>query len=135
MTTWWRDIPLVARSLMTIRFLRSVSQGALAVDFVLYLHAMHWSAAAIGLLLMASGLTGALLSIVVGLISDQYGRKPFLLFYEAGLVLGTLLIVFTHLRIVLIVVAISLLLTGSQWIFGTVCTGRTGMVGECDSAS
>ncbi|WP_028962190.1 MFS transporter [Sulfobacillus thermosulfidooxidans] len=127
MTTWWRDIPLVARSLMTIRFLRSISQGALAVDFVLYLHAMHWSAAAIGLLLMASGLTGALLSIVVGLISDQYGRKPFLLFYEGGLVLGTLLIVFTHLRIVLIVVAIF-------FAFGRGANGSSGPFAPAEQA-
>jgi MFS family permease len=89
---WWNEIPLIARNLMAIRLLRSVAQGALAVDFVLYLRDMHWSAVGIGFLLMASGLVGAGLSLLVGLVSDKRGRKPFLLFYETGLAIGAGLI-------------------------------------------
>ncbi len=74
---------------MAARFLRSVAQGALAVDFTLYLRARHWSAPEIGLLLMAGGLSGALLSMVVGVASDRMGRRSFLLIYEIGLIIGT----------------------------------------------
>ncbi len=85
----WRSLSQVARRLMAVRFLRSVAQGALAVDFTLYLKARHWSAPEIGLLLMAGGLSGALLSMVVGVASDRVGRRGFLLIYEIGLIIGT----------------------------------------------
>jgi hypothetical protein len=41
------------RRLITARAIRSVAQGALVVDFVLYLRALSWSASVIGLLLEA----------------------------------------------------------------------------------
>jgi MFS family permease len=83
----------VARQLIIVRFLRAIAQGALAVDFTLYLGARHWNAPEIGLLLMSGGLFGALLSLVVGVTSDRVGRRVFLLVYEAGLFAGTLAIV------------------------------------------
>ena len=39
------------RRLLLSRTLRSIGQGALVVDFSLYLHALHWSGFAIGLVL------------------------------------------------------------------------------------
>ncbi|MDA8241606.1 MAG: MFS transporter [Nitrospiraceae bacterium] len=74
------------RRLLLSRTLRSIGQGALVVDFSLYLHALHWSGFAIGLVLTGSGLFGAGLSLLVGTSSDRLGRKPFLLVYE-GIVL------------------------------------------------
>ena len=53
------------------------------VDFTLYLHTLHWSAVAIGLLLSAGGLFAATLSLLVGMTSDRLQRKPILLVYEA----------------------------------------------------
>ncbi|BBF65405.1 MFS transporter [Acidithiobacillus sp. 'AMD consortium'] len=68
---------------MGARAARSVGQGALVVDFALYLHALHWSALTIGLLYSASLLVGAVATLLVGPLSDQYGAKGFLLGYEA----------------------------------------------------
>lgn len=65
------------------RAIRSLGQGALVVDFTLYLHTLHWSAVAIGLLLSAGGLFAATLSLLVGMTSDRLQRKPILLVYEA----------------------------------------------------
>jgi MFS family permease len=62
--------------------MRSIGQGALVVDFALYLHGLGWSGFEIGSVLSAGGLLGSALSLVVGLISDRLRRKPFLLFYE-----------------------------------------------------
>ncbi len=89
----WRTLDPVARQLILVRLLRSVAQGALAVDFTLYLRARGWSAAAVGLLLMAGGLAGAALSLLVGVLSDRVGRRLFLIVYETGLSIGTLAVI------------------------------------------
>ncbi|MFI4967447.1 MAG: MFS transporter [Gammaproteobacteria bacterium] len=68
-----------ARCLLMARATRSVAQGALIVDLSLYLNALHWSGVAIGLVLTAGGLSAALLSLVIGHMSDRSRRKPFLL--------------------------------------------------------
>jgi MFS family permease len=78
---------------MEIRFLRSIAQGALTVDFVLYLRYLHWSAAAIGGLVAASGLVGTVLMLASGIASDRWGRKPFLLGYQAATLVGALAVV------------------------------------------
>jgi len=78
----FRNLHPTTRLLLLARTLRSIGQGALVVDFALYLHALHWSGFAIGLVLSGSGLFGAGLSLLVGLSSDRLGRKPFLLSYE-----------------------------------------------------
>lgn len=89
----WRSISRPARQLILTRFLRSIAQGALAVDFTLYLKVRDWSAADVGLLLMAGGLAGAFLSLLVGIISDRVGRRLFLIIYEIGLMVGTAFII------------------------------------------
>jgi len=86
----WRALHPVARGLVLTRALRSVAQGALATDFVLYLRALGWRPGAIGSLLAASGLAGGLLGLAVGPVSDRWGRRPFLLGYQAALALATL---------------------------------------------
>lgn len=101
----WRQLHPVVRQLVAVRFLRSVAQGALAVDFVLYLRALGWSPAAIGFLLTGGGIVGALLVLAVGPLSDRFGRRPFLLVYEAVAVLGTALVLFVHAAWVVAVVA------------------------------
>jgi MFS family permease len=90
------------RRLLLARALRSVGQGALVVDFALYLSALGWSGVAIGLLLSASGLFGAALSLLVGVVSDRLRRKPFLLTYEGLALLASL----------------AALLTAQPWILG-----------------
>ena len=55
----------------------------MVVNFALYLKALGWDAAAIGILLTASGIVGAVLSLGIGYYSDRYGRRRFILTYEA----------------------------------------------------
>jgi MFS family permease len=77
------------------------------VDLALYLHALGWSGAAIGLVLTAAGLVGAALNLVVGVASDRLRRKPFLLAYE-GMTCICALIAMTQSRTLLLAPAIAL---------------------------
>ncbi len=70
-------------------------QGALAVDFVLYLHAMKWSGIDIGLLLSGGGIANTLFALTVGTLSDRYGRKPFILTYQILSVITTVIALIT----------------------------------------
>jgi MFS family permease len=72
-----------ARRLLSARFWRSIAQGALVVDLALYLSALGWSGTAIGGVLSGGGLAGAGFGLVIGFVSDRFGRKRFLLAYEA----------------------------------------------------
>ena len=93
----WRRLDPVARGLMSARFLRSMAQGALVVDFVLYLKALGWGAPTIGLLLGATGVVGAALLLAAGMLSDRFGRRPFLMGYQLASAAGALaVVVFPH---------------------------------------
>ncbi len=74
------------RLLLAARLSRSVAQGVLAADFALYLRASGWSASHIGGVL-AGGLALAVVLTLAGAASDRWGRKRFLLGYEALYVL------------------------------------------------
>ncbi|WP_240985246.1 MFS transporter [Acididesulfobacillus acetoxydans] len=76
------ELKSAAKRLVLIRGLRSLGQGAMVVDLTLYLKALNWSGAAIGGVTSAAGLAGAALILMVGILSDRKGRKPFLLIYE-----------------------------------------------------
>lgn len=91
----WHKYPLVSRRIMLTRGLRSIGQGVMVVDFTLYLRALHWSSTQIGLLLTAAGLSGAILALSVGIISDKIGRKPFLIIYETITALAAFLATFS----------------------------------------
>jgi len=78
----WAAMSYATRRLLSARFWRSISQGTLVVDLALYLRALGWSGAAIGMVLSAGGLVGAGLNLAVGVTSDQLRRKPFLIAYE-----------------------------------------------------
>ncbi len=78
----WRGMAPATRKLLAARFWRSLSQGALVVDLALYLHALGWTGTAIGGVLTGGGLAGAALALAVGVTSDRFRRKPFLLAYE-----------------------------------------------------
>lgn len=79
-----------AKLLVFVRGLRSLSQGALVVDFALYLRALHWSGASIGVLLSASMVVGIVLTMMLGPLSDRIGCKRLLLGFEAGRVLAAI---------------------------------------------
>ena len=74
----------VTRLLLATRFVRSIGQGALAVDFTLYLRALDWSAVEISAVLSAALITGVILTLVTGPLSDRGGRRQFLFAYEAA---------------------------------------------------
>ncbi len=83
--------PAAVKLVMAARFARSIGQGALVVGFTLYLHALGWSAAMIGVLLSAALLFGVILTVLIGPASDRLGRKPFLLAYEGLSMISALL--------------------------------------------
>lgn len=78
------------RLLIATRFVRSIGQGALAVDLTLYLRALAWSAVAISAVLSAALLAGVVLTLIAGPLSDRAGRRGFLLGYEAAQALAGL---------------------------------------------
>lgn len=77
-----------ARCLIGARTARSVGQGALVADFALYLHALGWSAVAIGGVFMAGLLTSSVFTLLLGPLSDRFGRRSFLLGYEVSQVIA-----------------------------------------------
>ncbi len=100
------ELQPTTRRLLLMRTLRSVGQGALVVDFALYLHALRWSGVAIGLVLTAGGLFGAALSLLVGVSSDRLRRRPFLIGYEIVSLLATGAVLVTARPVVLAMAAI-----------------------------
>jgi MFS family permease len=77
----WARLAPAARLLIGCRAARSVGQGALVVDFALYLHALGWTALEMGAVYTAGLLSGAALTLLSGPLSDRVGRKPFLIGY------------------------------------------------------
>ncbi|MGH8370364.1 MAG: MFS transporter, partial [Gammaproteobacteria bacterium] len=77
-----KELHPTTRRLLAARATRSVAQGALTADLALYLHALHWSGLQIGLTLTAGGLIAAVLSVIIGIVSDRSQRKPFLIYNE-----------------------------------------------------
>lgn len=83
-------LPHTTRRLIMARAARSVGQGALVVDFALYLHALHWSAVMIGSVLSGGLFLAATLALVSGPLSDRFGRRRFLLAYECTQIVAAL---------------------------------------------
>lgn len=78
------DSARTIRLLLTIRFIRSIGQGALAVGFTLYLRALGWSAPAISGVLSGALALGVVLTLIAGPLSDRGGRRRFLFSYEVA---------------------------------------------------
>jgi len=81
----------IRRRLLAARALRSVAQGALVATFPLYLDALGWSGAQIGALFSGIAVLQASLTLFSGPLSDRFGRRRFLLGYEAMLTFAALL--------------------------------------------
>jgi MFS family permease len=84
------DRARTTRLLLATRFVRSVGQGALAVDLTLYLRALGWSAVTISAVLSAALLAGVVLTLLAGPLSDRGGRRRFLFAYDAAQVVAGL---------------------------------------------
>lgn len=117
----------VVQQLIWIRGLRSIGQGAMVVDLTLYLKDLHWSGAAIGGVTSGAGLVGAFLILVVGILSDRVGRKPFLLVYEVLTSLSALAASFTSFGLVLV---LAIVLAG----FGRGQSGAAGPFSPAEQA-
>jgi len=94
------------RLLIGMRAARSIGQGAMVAAFTLYLHALGWTATAIGTILMGALLFGTLLTIIVGPMSDHGGRRAFLLGYDALQALVALVAMFTTTPWLLVTAAV-----------------------------
>jgi MFS family permease len=70
--------------LLATRFVRSIGQGALVVDMTLYLRALHWPAVEISAVLSGALLSGVVLTLLAGPLSDRAGRRGFLFAYEVA---------------------------------------------------
>lgn len=116
-----------ARRLLITRSVRSVAQGALVADLSLYLHALHWSGLAIGLVLTGGGFVAAMFSLVIGRLSDHFRRKPFLVWNE---VLTLACGLTPLLSTVPSLLAVSIVLGG----FGRGLNGAAGPFGPAEQA-
>ncbi|HEY6517094.1 MAG TPA: MFS transporter [Steroidobacteraceae bacterium] len=83
-------LPFNVRRLLAARAARSLGQGATIASFSLYLEALGFKGTAIGAVLMAGLLFGALLTLVVGPLSDRTSRRALLLGYEVAAALAAL---------------------------------------------
>lgn len=93
------------RLLLASRAARSLGQGVTVVSFSLYLRALGYTGSAIGTVLMAGLLFGALLTAIVGPLSDRRGRRHLLVLYEAGAACAALAAAISANEVVLIVAA------------------------------
>lgn len=98
-------LPRNVRLLLAARTARSVGQGVTVASFSLYLHALGYSGAAIGTVLMAGLLFGALMTLIVGPLSDRRGRRGLLLGYETAAALAALAAMLSRTEWVLIAAA------------------------------
>jgi MFS family permease len=90
---------------LAARAARSLGQGATVASFSLYLQALGFSGTAIGTVLMAGLLFGALLTLIIGPLSDRMSRRSLLLGYEIAAALAALAAIAAPDRAVLIVAA------------------------------
>lgn len=98
-------LPPNVRRLLAARAARSLGQGATVASFSLYLQALGFSGTAIGTVLMAGLLFGALLTFIIGPLSDKVSRRALLLGYEVAAGLAALAAILAPNMAVLIVAA------------------------------
>lgn len=126
-TGWLQRLSPTARLLIACRAVRSLGQGALVVDFALYLYALDWSAVQIGAVYMGGLLLGAALTLLAGPLSDRIGRKPFLIGYEVSQVLAALIALAT-------VNPVWLAIASMLGAFGRGANGAAGPFGPVEQA-
>ena len=93
------------RLLLAARTARSFGQGVTVASFSLYLHALGYSGAAIGTVLMAGLMFGAMLTAIVGPLSDRRSQKRLLLGYKVAATLAALAAMLSRNEVILILAA------------------------------
>lgn len=89
------------------RFLRSLTQGYLAIVVPLYLLALGYSAASIGVLIAVGSGSSAVLTLGVGVLADRIGRKPVLVLF-GGLTAAAGAVFALHPNFVVLMIAAAL---------------------------
>ncbi|MCL5264034.1 MAG: MFS transporter [Chloroflexi bacterium] len=87
------------------RGLRSLTQAYLIIIVPIYLARLEFGAIEIGFLFTASAVSSALLTAAVGLLSDRYGRKLFLILFAMLTSIGALIFALSTDFLVLAVAA------------------------------
>lgn len=98
-------LPPNVRRLLAARAARSVGQGATVASFSLYLHALGFGGAAIGTVLMAALVFSALLTVIIGPLSDRHSRRALLIGYEVAAALAAFAAMVSRHEAVLIAAA------------------------------
>ncbi|MGC8521695.1 MAG: MFS transporter [Steroidobacteraceae bacterium] len=98
-------LPHNVRCLLAARATRSIGQGATVASFSLYLHALGFGGTAIGVILMAGLAFGALLTLIIGPLSDRLSRRRLLIGYELAAAAAALAAIVTPNEAVLIAAA------------------------------
>ena len=98
-------LPHNVRCLLAARATRSIGQGATVASFSLYLHALGFGGTAIGVILMAGLAFGALLTLIIGPLSDRVSRRRLLIGYELAAAAAALAAIVTPNEAVLIAAA------------------------------
>jgi MFS family permease len=65
--------------LFAARSLRSFAVGYLGIILPIYIVDLGYDAVHLGMLFSISGVTGGLLAVCIGVLSDRFGRKPFII--------------------------------------------------------
>lgn len=121
-----------ARRILAARFWRSIAQGALVVDMALYLNALGWSGTAIGGVLSGGGLAGAFFGLAIGFVSDRFGRKRFLLAYEAiGCVCGLVAFITSNTPLLAAAVVLGGFGRGANGAAGPFAPAEDAWLAEC----
>ncbi len=120
-------IPGSTRLLLAARFARSIAQGVLAVDFALYLRSIGWSGASIGSLLAGGMVFAVMLTLAAAIPSDRFGRKRFLIVYDAMYVAACGAAILSRSPVILAVAGIA----GG---FGRGANGSAGPFGSIEQA-
>lgn len=118
-----RDI----RLLLTARAFMSAGRALAGIIVPIYLALIGYSALTLGALFVAVAITSAVLSSITGLLSDRFGRKPFIVVLPWFAALAAFVFAFSHVEAILFVFAA----LGS---FGRGAGAGAGMIGPYQPA-
>ncbi len=91
--------------LFLVRILRSASQGFLAIIVPLYIALLGYDAVHLGILFTAASIASVILTALVGVLSDRFGRKTFLILISLLTVGGGLAFAISTNFVVLVLAA------------------------------
>jgi MFS family permease len=93
------------RRLVAVRGLRSLVQGYVLVIFTIYLGQIGFSAWLIGLTLTIVGIASSILTLIIGVSSDRFGQRTFLIIYSVLMVISGIAFCFTTIPWLLITIS------------------------------